>query len=145
MPGKHKDPTISFRASAWERTAIEQRAALSGMNKKDFIIRSCIYANIVVVGKKENVQRIVAALWEMQTVMKETARQLKSGGFPMSDASYLNMKRDYLALTMAVVDIVNGAAYLFGKEVPDDRKKWKMEQELEEYRLGLERIEEGEI
>lgn len=59
MPGKHKEPTIAFRPSAWARAIIEQRAALSGIYKKDFITRSCVYSNIVVVGKKENIQRIV--------------------------------------------------------------------------------------
>ncbi len=73
MPGKHKEPTISFRPSAWERAVIEQRASLSGMYKKDFIARSCVYSNIVVVGKEENIQQIVDALQEMQIVMKEIA------------------------------------------------------------------------
>lgn len=52
MPGVHKNNTISFRPSEWERINIEERAALSGMAKKDFITRSCIYSNICVVGKK---------------------------------------------------------------------------------------------
>ncbi len=38
MPEKHKEPTIAFRPSAWERAVIEQRAALSGLHKKDFIL-----------------------------------------------------------------------------------------------------------
>ncbi len=29
MPGKHKEPTIAFRPSAWEKAIIEQKAALS--------------------------------------------------------------------------------------------------------------------
>ena len=70
MPGQHKEPTITFRPSAWEKAIIDQRIALSGMRKKDFLVRSCIYSNIVVVGKKENIQRIVDALQEMQMVMK---------------------------------------------------------------------------
>lgn len=84
MPGKHKEPTIAFRPSAWERAIIEQRAALSGMYKKDFISRSCVYSNIVVVGKKENIQRIVDALQEMQIVMREIAGQILSGDFSLS-------------------------------------------------------------
>ena len=56
MPGIHKDSTMAFRPSAWQKAMIEQRAALSGLNKKDFIARSCIYSNIVVVGKRENIQ-----------------------------------------------------------------------------------------
>ena len=81
MGREHKEPTISFRPSAWERAIIEQRATLSGMYKKDFIARSCVYSNIVVVGKKENIQRIVNALQEMQIVMKEIAGQIESGNF----------------------------------------------------------------
>lgn len=46
MPGKHKEPTISFRASKWQKALIEERAGMSGHSKKDFIIRSCIYSNI---------------------------------------------------------------------------------------------------
>ena len=66
MPGKHKNPTISFRAGDWQKALIEERAALSGHSKRDFIARSCIYSNIVVVGKQENIKRIVDALQEMQ-------------------------------------------------------------------------------
>ena len=112
MPGRHKEPTIAFRPSAWERAIIEQRAALSGMHKKDFIARSCVYSNIIVVGKKENIQHIVDALQEMQMVMKEIVGQLRSGDFSLSKDSYGELKKDYLALTVTVVDIVNGAAYL---------------------------------
>ena len=58
MPGKHNNPTISFRPSSWERVLIEERADASGMYKKDFITRSCIFSNIVVVGKRGHVQHI---------------------------------------------------------------------------------------
>ena len=81
MPGKHKDITIAFRPSVWARVLIEQRAALSGIYKKDFITRSGVYSNIIVVGKRENIQRIVDALQEMQMVMREIAGQIQSGSF----------------------------------------------------------------
>lgn len=84
MPGKHKNPTIAFRPSDWQRTLIEERAAMSGHYKKDFIIRSCIYSNIVVVGNQANIKRIVDALQEMQCTMKEIVRQLQSGDFSLS-------------------------------------------------------------
>lgn len=138
MPGKHKEPTIAFRPSAWARAIIDQRAALSGIYKKDFITRSCLYSNIAVVGKKENIQRIVNALQEMQTVMKEIAGQIQSGDFSLSKEGYQELKRDYLALVITVVDIVDGAAYLFEKEHPANRRNWKAELELEQYRHVLE-------
>ena len=143
MPGKHKDRTLSFRTSTWARALIEQRAALSGIHKKDFITRSCIYSKVVVVGMKENIQRIVDALQEMQIVMKEIAGQIQSGDFSLSEKSYQRLKEDYLALVITVVDIADGAAYLFGKETPSDRRNWKAELELEQYRRVLELEQEN--
>ena len=138
MPGKHKEPTIAFRPSAWTRAIIEQRAALSGIYKKDFITRSCVYSRVTVVGKKENIQRIVDALQEMQMVMKELAGQIQSGEFSLSDEGYRELKNDDLALVLTVVDIVDGAAYLFEKECSAERRNWKAELELEQYRHVLE-------
>ena len=144
MPGKHKDATIAFRPSAWARAVIEQRAALSGIHKKDFIKRSCVYSNIVVVGRRENVQRIVDALQEMQTVMREVAGQVQSGDLPLSEEGYQELKRDYLALVVTIVDIVNGAAYLFDREPPAERRNWKAELELEQYRHLIDLDEDKE-
>lgn len=137
MPGKHKNPTISFRASGWQKALIEERAAFSGHSKKDFIARSCIYSNIVVVGKQENIKRIVDALQEMQCTMKEIVRQLQSGDFSLSRDAYKEMKEDYLATAITVVDIVNGAAYLFDKIPDTDNQHWKADLELEQFRNVL--------
>ncbi|MGN0413955.1 MAG: hypothetical protein ACI4FX_00510 [Agathobacter sp.] len=137
MSGKHKCHTIAFRPSDWQRSLIEERAALSGHLKKDFIARSCIYSNIVVVGKKENVKRIIDSVQEMQYVMKEIAGQLQSGDFPLMEDSYREMKEDYLALVITVVDILNGAAYLFDKVPNMDNQHWKVDLELEQFRHAL--------
>ena len=122
----------------WQRALIEERAALSGYHKKDFIARSCIYSNIVVVGKQENIKRIVDSLQEMQYVMREIARQLQSGDFSLSEDAYKEMKEDYLAMAVTVVDIVNGAAYLFDKSPDTDNQHWKADLELEQFRSALE-------
>ena len=52
MNNQHKHPTISFRISDAERNQIEARILASGMMKKDYFVRSCIYNRICVVGKK---------------------------------------------------------------------------------------------
>lgn len=137
MPGKHKTPTIAFRPSEWQRALIEQRAAMSGLTKKDFIARSCIYSNIVVVGNQVNIKRIVDALQEMQYIMKDIASQLQAGGSALSGDAYREMKADYLALAITVVDIVNGAAYLFDKPPGADNQHWKADMELEQLREAL--------
>lgn len=138
MQGKHKNATISFRPSDWQRALIEERVALSGHHKKDFIARSCIYSNIVVVGKQENIKRIVDSLQEMQYVMREIAGQLESDDFSLSGDSYQELRQDYLALVVTVVDIINGAAYLFDKTPDKDNQHWKADLELEQFRSALE-------
>lgn len=55
----------------------------------------------------------------------------------MANDSYEELKRDYLALAVTVVDIVNGAAYLFEKEITPHQQNWKAELELEQYRSIL--------
>lgn len=138
MPGKHKNRTIAFRPSEWQRALIEERAILSGYHKKDFIARSCIYSNIVVVGKKENIKRIVDSLQEMQYMMGEIAGQLETGDFSLSGESFLELRQDYLALVVTVVDIINGAAYLFDKTPDRDNQHWKADLELDQFRNALE-------
>ena len=139
MPSHHKGhPTIAFRPSEWARALIDQRAALSGLYKKDFITRSCVYSNIVIVGKEGNIQRIVDAVQELRTVMIEIAGQIQSGDFILSDESYEELKQDYLALAITLVEILDGAAYLFDKTPPENRRNYKAELELEDLRAVLE-------
>ena len=66
MPGIHKNNTISFRPNDWERELIDVKIKLSGLQKRDFFVRACLYANIVVVGTKENVQTIVDTVEDMR-------------------------------------------------------------------------------
>ena len=77
MSGTHKYPTISFRISPREREEIEAKIFASGMKKKDYFVRSCIYNHVCVVGKKETVYQIVEKLQEMQNRMEELAGQIK--------------------------------------------------------------------
>lgn len=62
------------------------------------------------MGKQENVKRIVDALQEMQYTMKEIARQLESGDFPLSDDGYRKMKEGYLAIAITVVENLEESA-----------------------------------
>lgn len=113
------------------------------MFKKDFIARSCIYSNVVVVGKRERIQRLVDEVQEMQITMKEIAGQIQSGNFSLSDDSYRELKEDYLAFAITMIDILNGAAYLFDKKPECDSRHWKEEIQLGEYEEALKRNASG--
>ena len=76
MSGTHKYPTISFRISPREREAIEAKIFASGMKKKDYFVRSCIYNWVCVVGKKETVYQIVERLQEMENRLVELQSKL---------------------------------------------------------------------
>lgn len=116
---------------------IEERVRSSGLYKKDFIARSCIYSNIVVVGTKQRVQYLVEELREMQIVMREITEQILSGDFCLSEDGYKELKVDYLAFVITMVDILNGAAYLFDQNPEIDNRFWKKQQEIQEYKAVL--------
>ncbi len=125
MPAKHKDPTIAFRPSPWERALIDERALLSGLHKKDFISRSCIYSNIVVTGTRENIDRIVGELQVMESVLLEIAAQMECGNLSLSESAFEEMRVEFLALIITALDIMKGASYLFHIDNPSDEIDWK--------------------
>lgn len=90
------------------------------MMKNDFICRSCVNGKIVVVGKKETVQLIVDELQDMKNMLVEIAGQLLAGKIGISKEEYSEMEKEYLALIITVVEIVNGAAYLFEKSAENN-------------------------
>lgn len=74
----------------------------------------------------------------MEYALKEIVSQLETGDFFLSEASYEDLKNDLLALCVTCVDILNGAAYLFGKTPERDNQHWKADLELEQFRKMLE-------
>ena len=137
MPGKHRNPTIAFSPSRWARALIEARAKLSGLYKKDFLTRCCVYSNIVVTGTPDNIQRIVDSLQDTQATLKVMADDLRSGEFYLSKGNYDELREDLLALTVTMIDIIDGAAYLFNKSPPERNINWKLELERKDLREAL--------
>jgi hypothetical protein len=95
------------------------------MYKKDFIARSCIYSNIVVVGKKENIDKIVDEMQIMESVMNDIAEQIMLGNIPIKEGDFKDMRDEFLSLVITVVDIMKGSAYLFHREGVEDDIDWK--------------------
>ena len=77
MSNIHKNPTISFRVSEWERREIETRIRASGLLKKDYFVRSCIYNRICVVGKKETIVLMLEEMQNMQIICVVSESQKK--------------------------------------------------------------------
>lgn len=122
MSNQHKHPTISFRISDAERKQIEARILASGMMKKDYFVRSCIYNRICVVGKKETIYPLVQTVNALYLQLLELQK-----AFTGSDASVAtaipdtlpsseaikDLQTDYTNMLTAIINLLDGAKYLW--------------------------------
>lgn len=117
MSNQHKHPTISFRISDAERKQIEARILTSGMMKKDYFVRSCIYNRICVVGKKETIYPLVQTvnalylqILDMQKAFTSSDRNIDT--LPSSD-DIKELHTEYTNMLTAIIDLLDGAKYLW--------------------------------
>lgn len=122
MSGVHKYPTISFRISPRERDEIEAKIIASGMQKKDYFVRSCIYNRVCVVGKKEVVYRLVEELQLMQANIADVVRQFEQQEVTLSDEGLEQMRNDCLDMLKAILWMLDGAKYLWQETEENNRK-----------------------
>lgn len=122
MSGVHKYPTISFRVSPREREMIEAKILASGMQKKDYFVRSCIYNRICVVGKKEVIYQLVEELQNMQTNLSELVKQLEQQEITLTADGLEDMRNDCMDMLQAIIAVLDGAKYLW-QGVQIDKEK----------------------
>lgn len=122
MSGVYKYPTISFRVSDREREMIEARILASGMQKKDYFVRSCIYNRICVVGKKEVIYQLVEELQNMQTNLSELVKQLEQQEVTLTADGLEDMRNDCMDMLQAIIAMLDGAKYLW-QGVQIDKEK----------------------
>lgn len=123
MSNKHKKTIISFRITDAERKQIEARILASGMMKKDYFIRSCIYNRICVVGKKETIYPLVQTvnalylqLLEMQQSFTSTDADIVFTAAPdtlPSSEAIKELQTEYTNMLTAIIDLLDGAKYLW--------------------------------
>ena len=120
MSNQHKHPTISFRINDAERKQIEARILASGMMKKDYFVRSCIYNRICVVGKKETIYPLVQTvnalylqILDMQKAFTSSDRNIDT--LPSSD-DIKELHTEYTNMLTAIIDLLDGAKYLWEED-----------------------------
>ena len=113
MSGVHKHPTISFRVSDREREMIEAKILASGMQKKDYFVRFCIYNRICVVGKKEVIYQLVEELQNMQTNLSELVKQLEQQEVTLTADGLEDIRNDCMDMLQAIIAMLDGAKYLW--------------------------------
>ena len=122
MSDQHKHPTISFRISDAERKQIETHILASGMMKKDYFVRSCIYNRICVIGKKETIYPLVQTvnalylqLLDMQKEFIECYEHQTLNNLPTND-EIKELQTNYNNMLTAIIDMLDGAKYLWEGE-----------------------------
>ncbi len=113
MSKSHRNPTINFHIANWEREEIEAKIIASGLSKRDYFVRSCIYNRVCVVGKKELIYKLVQELQTMQMVIKEVAEQIENGNLLITKEGLADMQVEFVNMLKAIIWMLDGAKYLW--------------------------------
>jgi len=122
MSNQHKHPTISFRFSDAERKQVEARILASGMMKKNYFVRSCIYNRICVVGNKETIYPLVQTvnalylqLLEMQKSFVGYYQDQNYDNLPTNN-EITELQANYNNMLSAIIDLLDGVKYLWERD-----------------------------
>ena len=121
MSNVHKNQTISFRPSPYERKEIEARIKASGLSKKIFYTRCCLYDRICVVGKKETVLPLVAEVELLyhrlldleQNIFSFDSQEIIPKDVALFQDEINELQEDFTAMLKALITLLDGAKYLW--------------------------------
>ena len=121
MSNVHKNQTISFRPSPYERKEIEARIKASGLPKKIFYTRSCLYDRICVVGKKETILPLVdevELLYQRlldleQNIVSFDSQEIIPKDVALFQDEINELQEDFTAMLKALITLLDGAKYLW--------------------------------
>ena len=121
MSNVHKNQTISFRPSPYERKEIEARIKASGLPKKIFYTRSCLYDRICVVGKKETILPLVdevELLYQRlldleQNIFSFDSQEIIPKDVALFQEEINELQEDFTAMLKALITLLDGAKYLW--------------------------------
>jgi len=106
---RQRNHTISFRVSPTERKDIEARIEVSGIKKNKYYISSCLYGRIVVVGSRENVDRLITAMNEMELMLKVLADEINGGEYINTSKKIESVRDDYCSMLKSIIELVQEA------------------------------------
>ena len=97
---RKRNTIINFRVTPEEKKRIEARIALTGLDRAEFFIESCLYQTVLVKGN-------VRTFREYDRLMKKLAEQINQ------DVKLENMDSELLESLRMILEILDR---LFGKE-----------------------------
>lgn len=102
---RQRNHTISFRVSEAEAQELEARIEVSGLAKNQYYIHSCLYGRIVVVGSRENVDRLIDCVHDMELMLKILLEEAEKGNVEATSREIQRVKEEYCAMLKALLEL----------------------------------------
>lgn len=102
---RERNKTITFRLSEKEKSFLDARIQASNLKKTDYYVRACLYNQIVVVGKREHIDRLIEQLHEMELMLKVLLEEVQIGNDKRVCNEIQRVKDDYISMVEAIYEI----------------------------------------
>lgn len=102
---RQRNRTISFRVSETEAQELEARIEVSGLAKNQYYLHSCLYGRIVVVGSRQNVDRLVECVQDMELMLKILLEEAENGNVKETSREIQRVKEEYCAMLKALLEL----------------------------------------
>lgn len=106
---RKRNKVVAFRVTPQEYRNIEARIAVSGLKKNKYYIDSCLYGRIVVVGSRQNVDRLIDSINEMKLMLKILGEEIKEGEYVNTLDKIDKVKDEYCSLLNSLLELINEA------------------------------------
>lgn len=102
---RERNKTITFRLSEHEKRFLEAKIEASNVKKTEYYARACLYNRIVVVGKREHIDRLIDELQEMELHLKILLDEIQDGNIQKEKEEIMRIKEEYIAMVTAIYEI----------------------------------------
>ena len=102
---RERNKTITFRLSEFEKKFLEAKIQACNVKKTDYYVKACLYNQVVVVGKREHIDRLIEQLQEMELLLKVLLDEIQREANKEVTEEIMRIKDDYIAMVTAIYEI----------------------------------------
>lgn len=106
---RKRNKVVAFRVTPQEYKTLEARIAVSGLKKNKYYIDSCLYGRVVVVGSRQNIDRLIDTVNEMELMLKILADEIKQGEHIKTLEKICEVKDEYCSMLASIIELMHEA------------------------------------
>ena len=106
---RKRNKVVAFRVTPQEYNTLEARIAVSGLKKNKYYIDSCLYGRVVVVGSRQNIDRLIDTVNEMELMLKILADEIKQGEHIKTLEKICEVKDEYCSMLASIIELMHEA------------------------------------